>query len=57
MDNQLAQTQWIAGSQFSVADIALFAYSHLANEGGFDLKARPHVVRWIAECRTALGLG
>jgi glutathione S-transferase len=32
---------------FSVADIALYAYTHVADEGGFDLSGYPHTRAWI----------
>lgn len=50
MNAHLADRDWLAGDNFSVADIALFAYTHLAPEGGFDLGTRPAVGAWIARC-------
>ena len=38
MEEQLARRDYIAGDNFSIADIALFAYTHVANEGGFELR-------------------
>jgi glutathione S-transferase len=32
---------------FSIADIALYAYTHVADEGGFDLAGRPKIEAWI----------
>ncbi len=55
MEQHLTDAQWLAGDSFSIADIALYAYTHLAGEGGFDLAARPHVRRWIDECCEQLG--
>lgn len=34
-------------SNVSIADIALYAYSHVADEGGFNLEAYPNIERWI----------
>ena len=48
MDDHLATRDWLAGGAFSLADIALYAYTHVANEGGFDLAAWPAVSRWLA---------
>lgn len=48
MDEHLAGRDWLAGTAFSLADIALYAYTHVAGEGGFDLAAFPHVDRWLA---------
>ena len=39
-----------AGDEFTVADIALYAYTHTADEGGFDLPAFPAVCRKRASC-------
>ena len=47
MDEHLAHHAWFAGGAFSLADIALYAYTHVADEGGFDLTAHPHVSRWL----------
>jgi glutathione S-transferase len=41
---------------FSLADIALLAYTRLAHEGGFDLDRYPSVQRWITEAEAHLGL-
>jgi glutathione S-transferase len=49
MDEQLARTQWLAGDSFSLADVCLYAYTHVAGEGGFDLSAYRAVQRWLAD--------
>jgi glutathione S-transferase len=48
MDEHLADQDWFAAGQFSLADIALYAYTHVAEDGGFDLGAYPAVGRWLA---------
>lgn len=48
MQTHLAKHDWFAGKNYSVADIALYAYTHCAGEGGFDLKKYPAVQKWIA---------
>jgi glutathione S-transferase len=48
METRLAKANWLAGDRFSVADIALYAYTHLAHQGGFDLQPYPGVLRWLA---------
>jgi glutathione S-transferase len=48
MDEHLAGRDWFVGGRFSLADIALYAYTHVAEEGGFDLGAYPGVGRWLA---------
>ncbi len=47
MDGHLAAHDWFVGSSVSLADIALFAYTHVADEGGFGLGDYPAVERWI----------
>ncbi len=55
IDGHLATTDWFAGSAASLADIVLFAYSHVAEEGGFDLADYPAVRRWIERVPTMPG--
>ncbi len=48
MEQQLGANSFIAGDVFSIADIALYAYTHVANEGGFDLGGYPRIEQWLA---------
>jgi glutathione S-transferase len=52
MDRQLLQTAFMIGENFTLADIALFAYTHVAEEGGFDLGPRKGIGAWIARIMT-----
>ena len=47
MDEHLAGRDWFVGGGISLADVALYAYTHVAGEGGFDLAAYPAVTRWL----------
>jgi len=47
MEQRLAGNDWLVGSGYSVADIALYAYTHVADEGGYDLGRYPGISRWI----------
>jgi glutathione S-transferase len=47
LEKQLLNNAYMAGDNFSIADIALFAYTHVADEGGFDLKNYPAIRAWI----------
>ena len=47
MESRLARSPFFAGETMSVADIALYAYTHVAGEGGFDLAAYPAVSAWL----------
>lgn len=48
MEQQLARTAFLVGDHYSIADIALYAYTHIADEGGFDLSDYPAVRAWMA---------
>jgi glutathione S-transferase len=48
MDKHLAHHPWFAGDGFSLADICLFAYTHVAEAGGFELRPYQHVIRWLS---------
>ena len=52
MDEHLAGREWLVGNAVSLADICLFAYTHVADGGGFDLSRYPNVVAWIDRART-----
>lgn len=47
MNRRLAESPFFAGASFSVADIALYAYTHTAEEGGFQIDAYPAVAEWL----------
>jgi len=47
MERQLQLTPYLVGDQFSIADVALYAYTHVAEEGGFDLAPYPAVRAWL----------
>jgi glutathione S-transferase len=51
MEQHLSRSPFFAGTGYSVADIALFAYTHVAADGGFDLKRYPTVSAWLARVR------
>ncbi|WP_251357808.1 glutathione S-transferase family protein [Kangiella sp. TOML190] len=47
MEQQLQQTPHLIGEQLSTADISLYAYTHVAHEGGFDLSDYPAINAWM----------
>lgn len=47
MDEHLAGRSFFVGDLLSLADISLYAYTHVADEGGFDLSRYPAVGRWL----------
>lgn len=48
MNTHLKAHDWFGGSRYSVADIALYGYTHSAADGGFNLADYPAVVKWLA---------
>lgn len=48
MEQQLAHTPYLAGEHYTLADISLYAYTHVADEGGFNLGDYPHIQAWLA---------
>jgi glutathione S-transferase len=46
---------YVVGDRLSIADIALFGYTHVAGEGGFDLGRYPAIRAWIARVATEPG--
>ena len=47
MEKHLATSAWFSGAGYGIADIALFAYTHCAGDGGFNLAAYPMVSAWL----------
>jgi glutathione S-transferase len=47
MEQHLQQHSFFVGNGYTIADICLFAYTHVANEGGFDLTHFPAIQAWI----------
>jgi len=47
MEGHLAQRRYFVGERISIADIALYAYTHVAEEGEFDLSPYAAVRRWL----------
>jgi len=47
MEKHLTQHSFFVGERYTIADIGLFAYTHVADEGGFDLTRFPAILSWI----------
>ncbi|HEX7820996.1 MAG TPA: glutathione S-transferase family protein [Sphingobium sp.] len=47
MERHLAGRDWFVGNSASLADVCLFAYTHVAGEGGFDLAVYPAIRDWL----------
>ena len=47
METHLEDHHWFVGAGPTIADIALYAYTHVASEGGFDLTQYPNILAWL----------
>jgi glutathione S-transferase len=56
LEQHLARHRFLVGEAFSLADVALAAYSRVAHEGGFAMERYPSILRWIGETEKNLGL-
>ena len=55
MERHLAAQPFFVGGRYSIADISLFAYTHVAHEGGFDLANYPATRAWIDRVKAQPG--
>jgi glutathione S-transferase len=55
LNRRLEQHDFLAGDRYSVADISLFAYVHVAHEAGFELSDYPAVQSWLARVEATPG--
>jgi glutathione S-transferase len=47
MERELSGSSFLVGGRCTIADIALYAYTHVAHEGGFDMAAYPAIREWL----------
>ena len=55
MEGQLCSHPFFVADAYSIADVALYAYTHVAEEGGFDLEPLPALREWLARVRAQPG--
>ncbi|MEO7478616.1 MAG: glutathione S-transferase family protein [Lysobacteraceae bacterium] len=55
MEKHLAANLWFSATAYGIADIALFGYTHCADEGGFDMDAYPAIQSWLGRVRAQPG--
>jgi glutathione S-transferase len=55
LERHLSDRDFLVGGRYSIADIALFAYTHVAPEAGFSLQPYPAVQAWLARVAAAPG--
>jgi glutathione S-transferase len=47
MEQHLRNCDFLVGDRYTIADISLYAYTHVADEGGFDLNQYPAILAWL----------
>ena len=52
MEKHLASRSFFVAERYTIADIGLYAYTHVAHEGGFELSRFPAVKAWLARVRS-----
>jgi len=55
LENHLAKHPFLVGDRYSIADIALYAYTHVADEGGFELERFPAILAWLGRVQAQPG--
>jgi glutathione S-transferase len=55
LNDRLGKSEYLAGDTYSIADISLFAYVHVANEAGFELNEYPQVKEWTRKIEGTRG--
>ncbi len=48
MEKQLSTTEFLVNDVLTIADISLYAYTHVAHEGGFELANYPAIKLWLS---------
>ncbi len=49
MEGRLGGREFLVGERYSIADISLYAYTHVAHEGGFELDSYPAIRDWLGK--------
>ena len=57
LERALAKSLFLAGTEFTIADIAAYAYAHLSNDCGFPLAGFPAIARWADRVAGIIGPG
>jgi glutathione S-transferase len=55
MEKHLTAHQYFVAERYTIADIALYAYTHVAHEGGFDLSNYPKIRTWLQRVHDQAG--
>lgn len=54
LNNSLSEQKFLCGKNYTIADISVFAYVHLAEDAGLDMSSFSHLIRWIESVHTEL---
>jgi glutathione S-transferase len=55
LESHLSARRFLVAERYTIADIALYAYTHVAHEGGFSLDGRPSVQAWLGNVAAQAG--
>ena len=55
MERHITGRTFFVGDRYTLADIALYAYTHVAGEGGFELEGYPAIAAWFERVRSQPG--
>lgn len=55
LDDRLAQRTFFVSERYTIADIALYGYLHVAGDAGFDLRPHAHLLAWLERVRAQPG--
>ena len=55
MEEHLQDRSYFVGDRYTIADMALFAYTHVADEGNFSLAEFPSICKWIERVKSQPG--
>jgi glutathione S-transferase len=55
LEGHLAEHEWMVGSEYGLADLALFGYVHVGHEGGLDMSRFPAIGAWLDRVRATPG--
>jgi glutathione S-transferase len=55
LDRHLESRRFLVADRYSIADIAVFGYVHVADEAGYDMASYPHVSEWLERVRSQPG--
>ena len=55
MERHLARRSFLVAERYTIADIALYAYTHVAHEAGFEMEGYPAIAAWLERVRSVPG--